>query len=111
VTLPALLKEIAMVTKEDVLSVIYEAIDSHNQGLDDEGAQLEKSPNTALFSSESGLDSLGLVGIIVEVEQLVDEKFDKQITIANEKALSSTRSPFRSVESLCDHILELLQQA
>jgi acyl carrier protein len=102
------------IRKEDVLGTIYEAIDAHNAQQDDAGGGvelLEKTPETPLFSKESGLDSLGLVGILVEVEQLVDEKYDKQITVANEKAMSSARSPFRSVESLCDHVMELLEES
>jgi hypothetical protein len=100
-----------MISKDEVLRTIYEAIDSHNEQLSHgevAGARIGKSPDTLLFARGSGLDSLGLVGILIEIEQLIDEKYEKRITIANEKAMSKSQSPFRSVDSLCSHVLELL---
>ena len=40
------------------------------------------------FGPESSLDSLGLVTLIVEIEQNIEDEFGVEITIADEQAMS-----------------------
>ena len=63
---------------------------------------------TVIFGAESKLESIGLVSLLVDIEQKVYEEFQKEITIASEKAMSRNRSPFRTVRSLTEFIEELL---
>ena len=56
----------------------------------------------------SKLDSLGLINLIVAVEQNVEDKFDITITLADERAMSQEISPFRTVGSLADYIEMIL---
>jgi acyl carrier protein len=59
--------------------------------------------NTALIGSNSILDSMGLVNVIVDIESaFLDE--DVEITLTSEAAMSGRISPFRSVGSLCNFI-------
>lgn len=94
-------------SKENAISIIFEAIDEVNEALD---IPVEKSEKTVLFGSDSSLDSMGLVSLIVTVERLVDEKFSKTITLASEKAFSRSSSPFRTVETLSEYVDELLSE-
>lgn len=67
--------------------------------------------NTPLYGKSGVLDSLGLVQLIADTEEEVYLLTGKQITIADEKAMSAKISPFRSVASLVDYICILLKGA
>ncbi len=56
--------------------------------------------STPLMGKSSGLDSLGLVNLIVDVEGRLLDDFDVEITLADERAMSQKHSPFRTVGSL-----------
>jgi acyl carrier protein len=68
---------------------------------------MEKNLDTKLFGSESELDSLGLVGLIVDIEESINSNYNISISIADEKAMSLKNSPFKNIETLSDYILEL----
>lgn len=66
--------------------------------------------NTKLFGGDGILDSLGLVSFIVSVEEVLEEKFDVSIVLADEKAMSRRTSPFSRVSYLTDYILEVINE-
>ena len=84
-------------------------IDKFNEESTDE-IQLIKSSHTVLFGQGSKLDSMGLINLIVAVEQSVEDEFDITITLADERAMSQENSPFRTVGSLADYIELLLEE-
>jgi acyl carrier protein len=63
--------------------------------------------NWRLLGGQSLLDSTGLVSLIVEVEQQINDRYDLAITIADDRAMSEKQSPFRTVGSLADYIVKL----
>ena len=92
-----------------IIELIYENIETINQDLPEE-LKLEKSIETAFLGEGSKLDSLGLINLIVAVEQNVEDKFGKTITLADEKAISQEISPFKTVISLANYIEMLLKE-
>ena len=66
------------------------------------------SPDTVLFGSGGALDSLALVHLIADLEGRLAEEFNQDIIIADERAMSRSRSPFRTVATLRDYLGELL---
>ena len=64
--------------------------------------------DTVLYGPDGNLDSLALVHLITEVEAAVAEEMGKEIVLADERAMSRSRSPFRTVATLRDHVAELL---
>lgn len=94
-------------SKARILEAIYRAVDEINEHLP-KVRILDKSPDTVLFGSSGKLDSLGLVGLIVAVEQNIQEDFRTAITLADERALSQQNSPFRTITSLSEYISLLL---
>jgi acyl carrier protein len=66
--------------------------------------QLIKAPETRLLGSQSVLDSMHLVSLIVTIEREVEDAFGVTLTLADERALSMNASPFRSIRSLADYI-------
>lgn len=66
--------------------------------------------STRLIGHDAVLDSMGLVSMLLEVEQGVLDQFDVVIIIADERAMSQKRSPFRSVETLTDYVFQLVKE-
>ena len=50
------------------------------------------------------IDSLGLVALIVEIEQRLEERHGVVVTLADERAMSQRHSPFRTVGTLSDYL-------
>lgn len=62
--------------------------------------------NTRLIGTSSVFDSLELVQFIVDVESLLDDEFDIEIELTSEKAMSRRNSPFISVNTLVNFIVD-----
>lgn len=93
--------------KDKVFEIIAEAIAELNEEL--EYDELENvTADTPIFGGESGIDSLSLVSLVVEVEGNVNDAFDANVTLADEKAMSSRNSPYRNVASFTEFVLARL---
>ena len=85
-------------------------------GLQDVLSQKDEPPldpvgeSTYLIGRRSVLDSLGLVTLIVDAEQRLDEEYGVSLTIADDRAMSQKNSPFRTVQSLTDYICLLIEE-
>jgi len=71
----------------------------------------EVREDTRLIGDTSVLTSMQLVSLLVEVEQRVEEAHGIAIVIADERALSLKRSPFRTVGTLVDYLSVLMAEA
>lgn len=65
---------------------------------------------TPLFGSGGILDSLGLVTLILTIEEMIEMQMGVAITIVSEKAMSTRRSPFATIGSLAEFIASLIQE-
>ena len=95
---------------ENIAAAIYRAVDWINGELPPD-RQLIKAPETRLLGSQSVLDSMRLVSLIVTIEREVEDAFGDALTLADERALSMESSPFRSIQSLADYIRVLIIDA
>jgi acyl carrier protein len=66
---------------------------------------------TTLVGYESILDSLGLVALLVDLEQRLEEEYSLSLTLADERAMSQRNSPFRTVQSLTNYVCLLIKKA
>ncbi len=69
----------------------------------------EVSDQSRLYGKHGCFDSLGLVSVILGLEQKVNDRLETTISIADERAMSQQNSPFRTVGSLADYVLLLIQ--
>jgi acyl carrier protein len=99
-----------MDTPEKVLTAIYRAVDLINAELPPD-RQLGKTPDTRLLGSQSVLDSLHLVSLLINIEREVEDTLGVALTLANERAFSMKESPFRTIESLASYIGVLISEA
>lgn len=76
--------------------------------LAENGGGIEINDNTPLIGNARLLDSMGLVNVLVDIETaFLDE--DIELSLTSEAAMSRRISPFRSVGSLCNFIMNQLE--
>lgn len=95
--------------REDVIQDIYLAMNRVNELLDADH-RLTHDEETVLFGPDAGLDSLGLVSLILDVEEAVNEREGTALILADARALSRHRNPFRNVRSLADYVMSQLEE-
>lgn len=96
-------------TMSQVTQTVFKAIDDINQLLP-AGKRLEKASHTQLTGDKGKLDSLGLVNLIVAIEQKIEEDFNVSLTLADEATMPIKQNPFQTVETLANHIHLLLKR-
>jgi acyl carrier protein len=79
-------------TREEIKQAVFNVLDEINQERPQE-KQLGKSETTVLFGKFGQLDSLGLVNLIVAIEEKLEEECNVSITLADERAMSQRNSP------------------
>lgn len=75
--------------------------------LADEGARLPGDllgQEIKLLGEGAVLKSVGLVAMLVSVEQRLAEEFGVHISLMDDHAMSQARSPFRTVTTLVDYL-------
>ena len=97
-------------SREEIERVVYRAIEETNEMLEGD-SKVALSQDAPLFGKQGVLDSIELVNLVSAVEQEIDDEFDTTITIADERAMSRSKSPFLTVGTLTDSVEELLGQA
>ncbi|MGM0534242.1 MAG: hypothetical protein ACQERK_07095 [Campylobacterota bacterium] len=92
---------------KQVEALIITTLKELNEELEKE-ALANPTADTRLFGGSGALDSLALVSFVTDLEDAIDEAFDKEVVLADEKAMSQKTSPFRSVRTLSEYIVKLL---
>lgn len=62
--------------------------------------------NIRLIGTSSVFGSMELVQFVVDVESVLDDEFDIEIELTSEKAMSRRNSPFISINSLVNFIVD-----
>jgi acyl carrier protein len=93
------------IEKTVVQGLVYDAIVEMNK---ENNLTIQLGLMTQLFWGDSGLDSLALVMLIVKIETKVNQFYNTSITLSDDRAMSQTRSPFRTVETVVDYVYALL---
>jgi len=96
--------------KEKIVSLICAALRDLGEELN-LPALAHPAPDTRLFGAKSVLDSMALVGLIADLEGRLATEFGRNLVLADDRAMSQVRSPFRSVDSLAAHIEQLLAES
>lgn len=89
--------------------IITPAITEFNEG-SPASRQILIADDSRLIGEGSNIDSLGLVSLIVFIEEHTYNLTKKQITIASEKAVARSTSPFKTVKSLTEYVQELINE-
>jgi len=82
-----------------VLSALRDAVDQNG------GDASTITDETVIVGPGAIIDSIGVISLIVDIEQRLELDFDVSVTLANDRAMSQRSSPFRNPAVLADHIL------
>ena len=96
----------SVVDKNEAIEIIFNAIKDYNDEVEEKNI-LPLSLDLELFGKDGRLDSLGLVNLIMCIEEKFEEHTGSSIVIADEKAMSQSNSPFRSVNTLAEYMASL----
>jgi hypothetical protein len=97
------------ILREDLLNLVLRSVELYcNEN--SITVDINKGEDLRLFGGESLLDSLGLVSLIVQIEEEIEDKYNLSVVLADEKAMSRRTSPFAKVSYLVDYIFEILNQ-
>jgi acyl carrier protein len=89
----------------EIKEILTDTINEYFEGQDIEDKATEK---TVLFGKDAILDSMGLVNVIIDIEsRFLDENIE--ISLTSEQAMSRRNSPFRTVTTLAEFILEQIE--
>jgi hypothetical protein len=93
-------------TPDHLQAIVLDALRAANRARDP-GEQLEVSPTARIFGRGSPLDSLGLVALLIDIEDALAAE-GIEVTLTDDRAMSQTRSPFRSVPALVGYLMTLI---
>jgi acyl carrier protein len=96
------------ITDDAIRDVVLGAMRSTNEARDD-ASQLVVSAEAPIFGPDSPLDSLGLVGLMLDIEEGL-QAIGCEVVLSDERAVSQKRSPFRSVQSLVSYVGTLARE-
>jgi acyl carrier protein len=96
--------------REEVVRAIFEAINRLNE-LRAPDQRLAGTEETVLYGGGTGLTSLDLVSLIVDVEEAVNERTGGGLVLADERAVAQKRNPFRDVRTFADYVMDRLRES
>ena len=91
-----------------IQAVVLQAMHAVNLARDS-AAQLTVSPDAPIFGRGSPLDSLGLVALLMDIEEGLQD-LGCDLSLSDDRAMSQNRSPFRSVPSIVAYIAALARE-
>ena len=93
--------------KNQIEAIIIECLQDLNDDIESESLE-NPNKDTRIFGDDGALDSLALVSLISDIEEEINDNFGKEVTLADEKAMSQRKSPFSTVESLTEYVEMLI---
>ena len=66
--------------------MLFKVVEEINENLDKD-QQLKLSTETVLLGKEGNVDSILLVNLVVAIEQRIEDEFDIEVNLADERAL------------------------
>lgn len=93
---------------EIVLRIIYEAIDELNEKLNCD-QKIIKNLNTKLCGAGVHLDSIELINLIELVECKIEEFYQQQILLVDDRTLKMTLNPFSTIFTFAEFVESVLK--
>jgi D-alanine--poly(phosphoribitol) ligase subunit 2 len=94
---------------DNILDVIYGCVDLLNRQLPHD-MKLQKSTDTQLGGEGGVLDSLGLITLLVALEEELEKKFGVQCVLLDEEVMSDQNGPYSSIDSLSKWIIAKMER-
>ena len=88
---------------EQALQIVYDAIDAVNPQLP-QARRLAKSPDTIIVGPSGSLDSLGIINLVIALEERASEVLGASVQLLDDTVFIDANGPFRCVDSLARHL-------
>jgi acyl carrier protein len=98
------------VSRDQIVQLVQQCVCQLGEELE-VSALKDPTEETPLMGEKSGVDSIALVSLIVEIETRFAEEYNVEVVLADDRAMSSLRSPFRRVGALVDYVESQIDQA
>ena len=95
--------------ENQIKEMLFKVVEEINENLDKD-QQLKLSTETVLLGKEGNVDSILLVNLVVAIEQRIEDEFDIEVNLADERALFEKESPFRTIGTLIDYISQIIKK-
>jgi acyl carrier protein len=99
---------VARIEKDQIAAIVLDAIRAANQ-LRSPEHRIAETTDAPLFGGRGELDSLGLVSLLMDIEELLLEN-GVEVLLSSEDAMSQSRSPYRDVPALVEYIASILDR-
>jgi acyl carrier protein len=86
--------------------IVIQALELSNQSRSDD-TQIPLLDTTILFGQNGHLDSMALVALLMDIEDAFQEQ-GIDISLSDEKAMSTTRSPFKDIPSITQYVHDVV---
>ena len=97
---------VTTISRSALEAIVLECVGRLNEGRRSDDL-LDVGPDAVIFGRGSRLDSLGLVTLLIEIEEQLAAR-GRAVTLADAHAMSQARSPFRDVPALVSYLDRLL---
>lgn len=94
-------------TKNEIVELVISQVENLNNSLDISD-KIVVTPQTILFGTNSSIDSLSLVSVVVDLEMFLSDHIGKEISLTDDRAMTREISPFDSITTLADYIYEII---
>lgn len=95
--------------EESILDIILKSLKEITE-FSNNNVSCELDQDSVIFGTGGLLDSMGLVTLITDLEEKLEDEFGVSLILADERAMSQKKSPFRTVSSLAQYINTLMQE-
>ncbi len=96
-----------LATKVKVREMVVGVLEAMNAEFPENQA-IGLSDATVLVGPAGSLDSLGLVDLVMRLQEVILEEYGVPVAIAGDAVLHSSGSPFRTIEALTEYLSQLL---
>ncbi len=97
-------------TRDRIVELVRRSVAEVNEELRGD-VKLDGSPDTVLYGRGAKIASMTLVSLIVAVEENIRGELGLSVTLANEKAMSMERSPFKTLGSMIAYVIDVVGEA
>jgi acyl carrier protein len=94
-----------MIKKGDIIKVVSGAVDEINE-LRPRDQLIEKDLSSSLVGSEGSLDSLGVVNLLVALEEKLGEQLGHTIIVTEDEDLLAVDGPLNTIGTLVNYLVE-----
>ena len=95
-------------TQNEIQSIVLDALRQANLARRPD-SQLPVTPDAVVFGAGSALDSLGLVALLIDIEDAFAVR-GSEINLSDDRAMSRFHNPFRTVETLTAYIQAVCEE-